>query len=170
MMLVCHSRSNWTRPEKAKDIYLSPFSLCHLSPRRIRTACLEPTLPGPEFGAVAGNREMRWRLGFQDFSHRTLFCNRISAENNSNFMNFWQSFWVQASTQNTWLLQDLPNDPIRCVCRTDAIGVGFWSFHWSSRFRGANRRDDHHPVVPRGMQVWSNHEGHLVIWDASCSV
>ena len=40
---------------------------------------------------------------FPRFQPSDVVLERISAEINSNFMNLWQSFWVQASTQNDTL-------------------------------------------------------------------
>ena len=63
---------------------------------------------------------------------------------------------LQQKFDALWVLfQDHATELRRCFRGTDAIGIG----HRGFRRPGSGRADGHHPVVPRWVQVRSDHEG-----------
>ena len=86
---VSHSQP-LTRSEPFQVIVACLCRHVRIAHRHTWTVCLEPTFPGPEFGAADGNRKMRNGFGIES----------LLKFDSSNFIDVWQRFWaLQASTQ-----------------------------------------------------------------------
>ena len=146
-------RSHW------EDLY-RPFVTCHLSPvtchlSQCRTQCRGHRSHSWRCGRVHWWAVMRWTSGFLPSNLRMCswrrawveikfkLCRCLSLSSNKNLMHLESCFRIT------------PLSSDGCFRGTDAIGIG----HRGFRRPGSGKADGDHPVVPRWVQVRSDHEG-----------